>query len=278
MIKKRYIFYIFSILIFLFGGLAPNIFNLNYGIDLKGGQLIEIKTTLSDIDFILKELNIKGEITKTKDSIILKTRNIDPNFLLNNVKKYDPGAKITKVDEVSPSLSGELAKKAHLAILFVLLGIGLYITIAFWEKRGLISGFLFGIVTVLTLFHDVIGSFGIFTLLSHIYNYEFNINIIIAFLLVVSFSTHDTIVVFDRLRENLKRAGKISEEVFEDSIRQTIVRSINISFTIILSILPILFLIENIKPFALVLIIGTIIGTYSSLFLATPLVYDLTRK
>jgi preprotein translocase subunit SecF len=278
MIKKRYIFYIFSTLIFLFGLIAPTIFKLNYGIDLLGGQLIEINTNLNNIDFVLKELNIKAEVTKIQNSIILKTKNIDPNFLLNNIKKYDPGAKITKLDEVSPSLSGELVKKAHLAVIFVLLGIGLYITFAFWEKRGLISGFLFGIITVLALFHDVIGSFGIFVLLSHFYNYEFNINIIIALLLVAAFSTHDTIVVFDRLRENLKRAGKISEEVFEDSIRQIIVRSINISFTIILSILPILFLIENIKPFALVLIIGTIIGTYSSLFLATPLVYDLTRK
>ncbi|MGC8981338.1 MAG: protein translocase subunit SecF [Minisyncoccia bacterium] len=278
MIKRRYIFYILSTIIFLFGGFAPNIFNINYGIDLKGGQLIEIRTSLKDINFILKEMNISGDLTKTKDSIILKTRNVDPNLLLNEIKRYDQNAKIVKLDEISPSLSGELVKKSHLAILFVLLGIGIYITIAFWEKRGLISGFLFGIVTVITLFHDVIGSLGVFTLLSHIYNFEFNINIIIAFLLVASFSTHDTIVVFDRLRENLKRAGKISEDIFENSIRQTIVRSTNISLTIILSILPLLFLIENIKPFALVLIIGTIIGTYSSLFLATPLVYDLTRK
>lgn len=258
--------------------IIPKIFNINFGIDLKGGQLIEIKTKLNDINPILEELNIKAYISRSKDAIILKTKNLNKELLLQKIQNYDPEARINKFEEISPSLSRELVKKAYLAIIFVLLGIGLYITIAFSEKRGIISGFILGIVTIIALFHDVLISFGIFVLFSHIFNYEFTINIIIALLLVASFSTHDTIVVFDRLRENIKRTGKITEDVFENSIKQTLVRSFNISFTIILAILPLLFLIETIKPFVLVLIFGVIIGTYSSLFLATPMVYDLTKK
>ena len=178
---------------------------------------------------------------------------------------------------MSSVFSGELAKKSYLAIIFVLMGIGTYITIVFWGKKRLIPGYLFGLVTILTLFHDVIGSLGLYTLFSHFFNYDLDISIIIAFLVVAGFSVHDTIVVFDRIRENLMKEGKLNQEIFEKSIKETLTRSINTSLSTILSILPLLFLIEFLRPFLLTLMVGIIIGTYSSICLAAPLLYDLSK-
>jgi preprotein translocase subunit SecF len=275
MIKYRIYFYILSIILVIWGALSINVLNLNLGIDLKGGELFEIKTNLSldKIKELLKEYKIK--IQKTENSVIIKGSRLNENEILNKIKSQDPNAQIIRKEEISSTLSGELSKKALLTIVLVLLGIGAYISIVFWQAKGLIPGYIFGLVVILTLFNDVIGSLGVFSILSHFYGYDFDISIIIAFLVIAGFSVHDTIVVFDRIRENLRKEGKISEEIFNKSIQETIARSINTSLTAVLSILPLVFLIEILRPFLLTLIFGIIIGTYSSICLATPLLYDL---
>jgi preprotein translocase subunit SecF len=277
MIKHRIYFYILSIILVIWGALSINVLNFNLGIDLKGGELIEIKTNLS-LDKIRELLKVyKIKIQKTENSVIIKGSLLNENEILDKIKSQDPNAQIIRKEEISSILSGELSKKALLTIVLVLLGIGAYISIVFWQAKGLIPGYIFGLVVILTLFHDVIGSLGIFSILSHLYGYDFDISIIIAFLVIAGFSVHDTIVVFDRVRENLRKEGKISEEIFNKSIQETITRSINTSLTTVLSILPLVFLIEILRPFLLTLIFGIIIGTYSSICLATPLLYDIKK-
>jgi preprotein translocase subunit SecF len=277
MIKYRIYFYILSTILVIWGALSINVLNFNLGIDLKGGELFEIKTNLSldKTKELLKEYKIK--IQKTENSVIIKGSRLNENEILDKIKSQDPNAQIIRKEEISPILSGELSKKALLTIVLVLLGIGAYISIVFWQAKGLIPGYIFGLVVILTLFHDVIGSLGVFSILSHFYGYDFDISIIIAFLVIAGFSVHDTIVVFDRIRENLRKEGKISEEIFNKSIQETIARSINTSLTAVLSILPLVFLIEILRPFLLTLIFGIIIGTYSSICLATPLLYDIKK-
>jgi preprotein translocase subunit SecF len=277
MIKYRIYFYILSIILVIWGALSINVLNFNLGIDLKGGELIEIKTNLS-LDKIKELLKVyKIKIQKTENSVIIKGYLLNENEILDKIKSQDPNAQIIRKEEISSILSGELSKKALLTIVLVLLGIGVYISIVFWQAKGLIPGYIFGLVVILTLFHDVIGSLGVFSILSHLYGYDFDISIIIAFLVIAGFSVHDTIVVFDRIRENLRKEGKISEEIFNKSIQETITRSINTSLTTVLSILPLVFLIEILRPFLLTLIFGIIIGTYSSICLATPLLYDIKK-
>lgn len=279
MINKRIFFYVISIFLVIFAGIALNIFGLNLGVDLEGGHIIEIRTNLKNIEKILSGKNIKVEnILYTNNSVILKSEKIDKENLLNLLKSFDKNVEIISEEEVSPSLSRELVEKSYLAIILVLLGIGIYISIVFKGGRGLIPGYLFGLVVILTLAHDVLSSFGVFLLFSRFLDYYLDTTIIIALLVIAGFSVHDTIVVFDRIRDNLRKEGKLSKELFEKSIRQTLRRSINTSLTTILSILPFIFFIPKLQPFLLTLIVGIIIGTYSSICVATPLVYDFTRK
>jgi preprotein translocase subunit SecF len=198
--------------------------------------------------------------------------------VVNDLRSEFKDIELIRYEEVSPSLSRELTKKSIWAVISVFILIGSYISIVFYNKKKIISSLLLGLVVILTLFHDVIATFGIYVLLSNIFSFELTTVTIIAFILIAGFSVHDTIVVFDRLREKINQFGNLSIEIFDLSIKETIARSINTSLTTILAVIPLLFTIKILTPFILVIITGIIIGTYSSICLAVPLVYDLTRK
>jgi preprotein translocase SecF subunit len=279
MIKFRFYFYILSIILVLWGGIAPNILKIDFGIDIVGGQVIELKS--KDIEKLkdkIESLKISKQVIKQKDSLIIKSKNINPYKVVNDLRSEFKDIELIRYEEVSPSLSRELTKKSIWAVISVLILIGSYISIVFYNKRKIISSLLLGLVVILTLFHDVIATFGIYVLLSNIFSFELTTVTIIALILIAGFSVHDTIVVFDRLREKINQFGNLSIEIFDLSIKETIARSINTSLTTILAVLPLLFTIKILTPFILVIITGIIIGTYSSICLAVPLVYDLTRK
>ncbi len=279
MIKFRFYFYILSIILVLWGGIAPNILKINFGIDIVGGQVIELKS--KDIEKLknkIESLKISKQVIKQKDSLIIKSKNINPYKLVNDLRSEFKDIELIRYEEISPSLSRELTKKSIWAVISVLILIGSYISIVFYNKRKIISSLLLGLVVILTLFHDVIATFGIYVLLSNIFSFELNTVTIIALILIAGFSVHDTIVVFDRLREKINQFGNLSIEIFDLSIKETIARSINTSLTTILAVIPLLFTIKILTPFILIIITGIIIGTYSSICLAVPLVYDLTRK
>jgi preprotein translocase SecF subunit len=279
MIKFRFYFYILSIILVLWGGIAPNILKINFGIDIVGGQVIELKS--KDIEKLknkIESLKISKQVIKQKDSLIIKSKNINPYKVVNDLRSEFKDIELIRYEKVSPSLSRELTKKSIWAVISVLILIGSYISIVFYNKKKIISSLLLGLVVILTLFHDVIATFGIYVLLSNIFSFELNTVTIIALILIAGFSVHDTIVVFDRLREKINQFGNLSIEIFDLSIKETIARSINTSLTTILAVIPLLFTIKILTPFILIIITGIIIGTYSSICLAVPLVYDLTRK
>jgi len=279
MIKFRFYFYILSIILVLWGGIAPNILKINFGIDIVGGQVIELKS--KDIEKLknkIESLKISKQVIKQKDSLIIKSKNINPYKVVNDLRSEFKDIELIRYEEVSPSLSRELTKKSIWAVISVLILIGSYISIVFYNKKKIISSLLLGLVVILTLFHDVIATFGIYVLLSNIFSFELTTVTIIALILIAGFSVHDTIVVFDRLREKINQFGNLSIEIFDLSIKETIARSINTSLTTILAVIPLLFTIKILTPFILIIITGIIIGTYSSICLAVPLVYDLTRK
>lgn len=182
---------------------------------------------------------------------------------------------------VGPTVGAELRQKALTAIIFVLLGISLYIAWAFRKVSAPVKSWKYGVVTLVTLFHDVMIPAGLLAALGATHGIEMDTNFIVALLFVMGFSVHDTIVVFDRIRENLLRAAGREEfgEVVNRSVRETFARSLNTSVTLILVLAAMM----AVGPaplfyFTLTILVGTVVGTYSSIFVASPLLYLLGRR
>ena len=182
---------------------------------------------------------------------------------------------------IGSSIGSELRGKAVTAFLMVLLGISVYIAFAFRKVSRQVSSWKYGIITLATLFHDALIPAGLFALLGHLRGVEVDTNFIVAILVVLGFSVHDTIVVFDRIRENLRVSDAARSdfgELVNRSVNQTMARSVNTSLTLILVLIALYFFgAPNLKYFVLTIGIGTIVGTYSSIFVASPLL-ALWRK
>jgi len=178
-----------------------------------------------------------------------------------------------RLETIGPSISAHLKERAWEIGLFVVIAIVLFIAYAFRRVSKPVSSWKFGITAIIALVHDVTIVVGLFVLLGHYLNVEVNIPFVVALLTILGYSVNDTIVVFDRIRENLIRMGyQKFEEVVNKGVNDTLLRSFNTSFTTILVLLALfLFGGESIKYFALALIAGTVVGTYSSIFLASPL-------
>jgi preprotein translocase subunit SecF len=193
---------------------------------------------------------------------------------------------ITQQSEVGPTIGVELRNKSLVAIAVVLLCIMLFIAFAFRHVSEPVSSWTYGFIAIATLLHDVIIPLGAFAVLGHFIGAQVDTLFVTALLTILGFSIHDTIVVFDRTRENLHiNHEKGRKEPFEEtagrSLNQTIVRSINTSLTVVISLTTLYFFgPESTRVFALTLLIGIIAGTYSSIFFATPLlvVWDKWRR
>ena len=276
-IQKRWIFYTFSIILFVVGVAAPFLFPLHLGTDLIGGDVLEMHTNIS-FDQIKIIAGPSTAVIQSQSSYLIKGEKIDKGKIVSDIIAKDKNAQMLRFERISPTVSGELRKKAVNSVVLVLLAIGLYVAFAFKSSGSKIKSWILGLVVVLTLFHDVVSSFGLFALLSQRLTLTFDIMVVTGFLVVAGFSVHDTIVVFDRLRENLAKSKGITVEVFNASVIETMSRSINTSLTAVLSIIPLVFMLPHLRSFLLTLIFGIIIGTYSSICVAIPLVYDMTRK
>ena len=274
-LKYRFIFYFLSLFLILFGVLGFYLFEPNLGIDLTGGQILEVKTK-ENVKALMEKLKIKGIIFEGENIILKSKENLDS--LWQEIKKLDPQAQRLKYENISPALSSELRKKAFLTIILVLLGIGLYVAFAFYKLKSHFSLFSLSLIVIFTLFHDVLGTTGFYLLFSKFFNFDLDLKFITALLIIAGFSVHDTIVVFDRLRENILKTKSKNEEVFNSSINQTLRRSIFTSLTTVLAIMPLTFMIADLRAFLLAIQIGIIIGTYSSICLATPLLYETHRS
>jgi len=271
--KKMNIFS--SILIFL-SILVLLIKGLNLGVDFKGGTLIEVRTensitTIAEIRESFLKMNL-GDVTVKKfgneNDYLVKieiTKSDDENFIksINDKLSADLGSAVNfrRVENVGPKVSNELLRAGLLAISLSLAAMLFYIWIRFeWQ---------FSLGAIIALIHDVIITVGIFSFLA----YEVNLSIVAAVLTIVGYSMNDTVVIFDRIRENLKKYLKISiTEISDLSTNQTLSRTLITSVTTLLALFSIyIFGGSILKGFSFAMIIGVIVGTYSSIFVATPI-------
>lgn len=260
-------------------------FPWNFGIEFTGGSILEVaypegRPDTSALRAKLDSLKWSGTLVQEtgEDAFIIRTKDLsEPERQQLIATVSDNGA--TKIEErrfnsIGPTIGSELRTKAAWAILTVILAIILYIAFAFRGVSKPISSWTYGLVAIVALVHDVVIPSGIYIALGH---YDIGVQIdvlfVTAILTILGFSIHDTIVVFDRTRENLKLlTWKEFDVTVGHSVEQTFARSINTSLTVLLVILALYFVGgETTKNFALTLAIGIIAGTYSSIFLASPL-------
>jgi preprotein translocase subunit SecF len=200
---------------------------------------------------------------------------------LSTLKAKWPSAAELSFQSISPSVGASLRTNALVGLGLVILGISLYIAYAFRKASRPVSSWRYGWITLLTLFHDVAIPAGLLALLGHFAHVEIDSDFIVALLVVMGFSVHDTIVVFDRIRENLllNRSKEQFEKIVNDSVNQTLARSINTSLTLILVLLALYFVgPSNLQYFILTLLVGVTTGIYSSIFIASPLLVAVSGK
>lgn len=277
----KYLF-AFSGIILVFGIGSLAIFGLRQGIDFKGGTVTELEFNQSfdqgKVKAVLDSNNIQGYQLQATGSngLIIKTENIEKeqhDKLALEIKTQVGEYQEKRFDSIGPTVGDELKKKALYQLLIVSIGIVAYIAYAFRKVSRPITPWQFGIAAIIALVHDLLIVLGIFSLLGHFYGIEIDSLFVTAMLTVLGFSVHDTIIVFDRIRENLKvYAGQSTEFIVNHSISQTLVRSLNTSLTVLFVLLAmLLFGGETIKYFVLALLVGIAAGTYSSIFVASPI-------
>ena len=272
-------FNILSIVLIIASLILLALKGLNYGVDFKGGTLIELRTDLNSANIkkirdSFNQLNLGDVSVKNfgndTDFIIKfeKQNSNDPKFI-DNIKTKLSGSIGTvdfrRVENVGPKVSAELLQSGIIAIALSLAAMLLYIWIRFeWQ---------FSLGAIVALFHDVIITLGVFSLFS----LEINLSIVAAVLTIVGYSMNDTVVIFDRVRENLRKFSDIKIfELTNISINQTLSRTIITSATTLLALLSIfIFGGEILKGFSLAMILGVIFGTYSSIYIANPILVVL---
>ena len=262
------------------------LWGLKPGIDLVGGSLLQVsypdgRPNIEEVHTKVAGLNF-GEIrvqpSDDKD-FILRQKELNPTEKADLLKSLATFGKVDEVqfNSVGPSIGTELVRKAWWAITLVTLSIIIFIAFAFRGVSKPVASWKYGVVAIVTLIHDIIIPTGLFAYLGHTRGAEVGVLFIVALLTILGISINDTIVVFDRIRENLRlNAERNRREVFKElvwkSVVQTMARSINTSMTVIM-VLAALFVVgpESTKDFSLTLIVGMVAGTYSSIFLAAPL-------
>ncbi|PIR96277.1 MAG: protein translocase subunit SecF [Candidatus Doudnabacteria bacterium CG10_big_fil_rev_8_21_14_0_10_42_18] len=279
---------ILSGFIIAFGIGSLIIFGLNLGIDFKGGAIIELGFSENyDIESA-KSVVVGQRIanfqlqTTENNGLIIKTENLEKgqyDELLAQLNDKVGNFEERRYDSIGPVIGQELKSKAIYQLLLVSLGIVLYLAYAFRKVSKPATPWRFGMAAIIALFHDLLFVLGVFALLGRFKGVEIDSMFVTAMLTVLGFSVHDTIVVFDRVRENLKKhSGRGMEFVVNHSVSQTVVRSLNTSLAVLFVLLALLlFGGETIKYFVLTLFVGVSIGTYSSIFVASPLLIFWSR-
>ncbi len=264
---------IFSLILFILSVVFITIKGLNYGIDFKGGTLIELRSLNTDIssirsslyDMNLGDINVK-KFGKEGDFLIKVEQQGENNKLIPKIKKklsdnLNSEVNFRRVENVGPKVSAELLQSGIIAISLSLAAMLFYIWVRFeWQ---------FSIGAIVALFHDVVITLGIFSLLS----LEINLSIVAAVLTIVGYSMNDTVVIYDRVRENLNKYQKLDiSNIANLSINETLARTIITSITTLLALFSIFILGgEILRGFSFAMILGVFIGTYSSIFVASPI-------
>ncbi len=267
------------------------VFGLNLGIEFTGGSLLEVKyqnqaPTLEQVKAQISALNLGDVVVQISDDerVILKMKFIDEQQkeeILRNLQMLGEVELGSESFQVIGSVIGqELKNKTIIVIILALAGILIYIAISFRKISRPVKSYVYGFTGVLALCHDIIIPLGIFAFLGRYFGAEITIPIITALLTVFGYSINDTVVVFDRIRENLlKNKADDFNIIIDQSLNQTFARSINTSFTVLLVLAAVLlFGGSTLRYFSLILFLGVGFGTYSSIFIASLLVVNIFER
>jgi preprotein translocase subunit SecF len=281
-IKHRYLFFLISLIVIVPGIAGLIAWGFPLAIDFTGGSVLEVSLAsgvqppTEDVIALYDNLGVKDAQVQTtgSDGLIIRSEHIDEvkkdEIVAAMKTAYATDITIDRFDTVGPTVGAEVAKGALYAVIAAALAIIIYITFAF---RGVDHAFRYGIAAVVAMLHDVAVVCGIEALLAHFLGWEVDSLFLTALLTVIGFSVHDTIVVFDRIRENSRLYRRIGyAEVVNHSTVQTLARSINTQLTVLLCLLALaMFGGVTIRHFVVILLIGVFSGTYSSMFNAAPI-------
>ncbi|KKS34260.1 MAG: Protein translocase subunit SecF [Parcubacteria group bacterium GW2011_GWC2_42_12] len=287
-IQKKNIWLTISGVLFVVFLAAILVWGLKFGIDFTGGSLLEVtyqgsRPTVSQIEESLADLKLSSLIVQPvgDEDMLLRfqeTTEESHQAILTKLtglakqENKDNSLVEQRFESVGPSIGQELKVKSLYAIFFVLVAILIYISYVFLKVSRPVASWKYGLTAIIAMFHDAIITVGVFAVLGHFYGVEINIAFVAAILTVLGYSVHDSIVVFDRIRENLPKSDLDFEGTVNLSLNQTLGRSINTSLTTLLVLTSIIiFGGASIRPFVLALAVGIFIGTYSSIFFAAPL-------
>ena len=286
-IKHKKIFIGLSAILVILSIISFFVFGFKIGIDFKGGALTEVayktvRPTQTELTKPLADLNFGDILLQPTGDLgyLVKSRDLSDTEHAQLLQALSGGDNTTltelSFDSIGPSVGRELTRKAILAVILISLAIICFIAFAFRKVSRPISSWRYGLIAIVTLMHDVAIPVGLFVVLSHFYGAEVDTLFVVAVLTILGLSVSDTIVIFDRIRENLRNQANVGKinfgETVGKSLEQSYVRSICTSLTVILVLLALYFFGPvSTKYFALMLTAGMFFGTYSSIFLASPL-------
>lgn len=293
-VNNRKIFYSISGILVVASFVSLAIWGVKPGIDFTGGSLIEVSypdgrpdqaTIASQLAVIDPAASIRSSTTKDGQEefiICMKPVSQEEKAKVFEALSLDSAHKAVEKNfsSIGPVLGVEALRKSLVSIILVILAIVLFITFAFRKVAEPVSSWKYGLIAIVALVHDVIIPTGVFSILGHLAGYEVDTLFVTALLVVLGFSVHDTIVVFDRVRENLRHAvaKKPFSEIVGESISQTFTRSINTSLTTLIALVVLyIFGGSTTEHFSLALIIGIAAGTYSSIFIGSPLLVTIEK-
>ncbi|MFC1721307.1 protein translocase subunit SecF [Patescibacteria group bacterium] len=280
-VKNRKIWFTISGILVVGSIVLFAVWGLNPGIDFTGGSLLEVHFTEAPDGPAVVEAVSGGQWGDVQaqpageGNILIRSQEIDnnqKNALEDRLREKFGELEELRFETIGPTIGAELRQKSVWAIAIVLIAIVAYVAYAFRKVSGPIASWKFGVCAIVALAHDVLIAIGIFVLLGMYLNVEVDTLFVVALLTILGYSVNDTIVVFDRVRDVLLKEDLPFEEAADKGLRKTIVRSLNTSLTTLFVLLAIfLFGGETIRWFIFALIIGIVVGTYSSIFIATPL-------
>ena len=291
-VKYRKIFYTISGLMVLAAFVSLFVWGLKPGVDFTGGTLIEVSygdarpdqsAVTSALVAVDPTVSVRPSTTNDgQQEFIVRMKEVNQEEKVAVMSGLSLGGTATTTiktfDSIGPVLGAEALRKSIVSIILVIIGIVLYVTFAFRKVSEPVASWKYGLVAIIALVHDVIIPTGVFSILGHFAGYEVDTLFVTALLVILGFSVHDTIVVFDRVRENLRHAGakKPFGEIVGESVSQTFTRSINTSLTTLIALVVLYFVGgSTTEHFSLALIVGIAAGTYSSIFIGSTLLVTI---
>jgi len=295
-VGNKFIAFFISGLAFVVAVVALVVFGLKPSMDFTGGSMLELKFTanrpdVAEVRTFMEKENLGGVVVQStgSDGLIIKTQFLSEEqhqMVLADLRKGFENDQRKLIEEqfetIGPAVSAQLRDRSIKAIIVVNLAIILFLTYSFRKVSKPVSSWTYGVVAVIALIHDVTITAGVFAFLGHFLGVEIDVAFVVALLTILGFSVHDTIVVFDRIRENLiRRSSENFGAMVNVAVNETLARSINTTLTTMLTLTALtIFGGDTIRYFALTLLIGIFCGAYSSIFVASPLlvVWDKFKR